>query len=304
MCADLREFPVSRGQSISLSIESALVTADVGISTFYECTNPVVGNIAGHSATLGEYPALSYYEVDETGDGPLFVCIGNRAIGSVIFYDPPQLRVRPTTAIVPLRVFVNPGWSTPLFGVECIDHCENLFLSSFAFKYTQTGKPQCSGKREQYNIFWNLTDDSGRAIGHIFPFEMVPVSDDTPYTVLDDTSPRNTNPTYEVWSYIQDSKFSQSSQQALLKEKFEICFYSDFEVQSGIYMGSVQFRMSPNDTEGLVFFLIFLGMIFPLLCIITLLLHCFRLKRHRQFEVSLIHHYERIQLEEEMRRQP
>lgn len=318
VCDLLKEYPVIKGSNISLSVESALlVTDNVGISwDFDQCSNLTVGKVTGHSSKMGEYPGLTYVQIEASPSyiENMYVCVGGRAIGHLFYYDPPIFAIDSsikTPFIIPLRVFVNPGWSTSILKLECTTNCENLYLGSFAFKYTQIGKPACFGQREQFNVFWSIWDNSGKPLETLFPFELVQytvLNDETMqqgYIVLHDETTQHAHTilsdttTYTLWTY-QYGRLSQSSQENLFKEKLEICFYSDVDTASGIHLGYAQFRMSSNDTEGLVFFLIFLGMIFPILCITTLLLHCYRLKRHRQFAVSLIHHYERIQLEEEM----
>jgi uncharacterized paraquat-inducible protein A len=69
---------------------------------------------------------------------------------------------------------------------------------------------------------------------------------------------------------------------------------------SGIYLGEAEFMLSQNDTTALVFFLLFVGILFPIIMIVTTVLHCFKLTRHRQFARSVKNFIQGLQLEREM----
>ncbi len=70
--------------------------------------------------------------------------------------------------------------------------------------------------------------------------------------------------------------------------------YIPYEVLSDLQEPSKQ------ETQALVALMLFLGMGFPLICMLVAFVQCWQLKRHRRHVMAVRHYVQRMQLEEEM----
>lgn len=285
--------------SINLSIEGTISEVSLGDNTQF-ITVPVTS----HYNALGDiYSGHSFFHIPNRpewmiGENPnqTFIFIGQTTIGEILFYHEPKFHFNISLIPIPLRIFVNVGWALELPPIACEGQCDEIFpFLKFTFKTS------CQGPLEENNVFWNLRDDEEKFVNP-FPFRV-------DYNILEDqllpiiVTDASESPLAEIskqirlWTYSK-TKFSTPSQLSLVKQKLKLCMYTD--PGNGVHISNIEFHISENDTQGLIFFLIFLGIFFPFICIVTLLLHCNSLKRQRQFVTSVNHYRQRIQLEEEM----
>lgn len=282
--------PIDSSAPIALSIDATLAVNGNQVSVvrgIFGCDDQlgVLASFVSHSPPLGDYPALSYFTLTPRpgwagGATPCYVCVDGAQVGQLVFYEPPSVtpHVAHHTAI-PLRVFVNQGWRAEFPPIPCIG-CDTQ-VNSMALKEGVAGLAPCAGRREEHNVLFRFLDDSGKPMNP-FPFRI-----SVDHNQLHATTFAN-------------RKFMGSAQVALTKLQLHVCFYPDRNADRGVLVGTAAFGMSASDTEGLVFFLLFVGVGFPLICISALLLQCHRLKKHRKMVSSVKHYVQRVQLEQEM----
>jgi hypothetical protein len=249
----------------------------------------VVASFNGSFRGNRKNPAVSYFTIDPRPIADITtVCVDNSPVGHIEFHQPPVLvydrhPVFPKQS-VGIRQFVNPGWTHKFPSITC-KGCNDSF-NTLALKSAVTGIAPCSGRREEHNAFFNITT-SEKELVNLFPFR-VHVANAPGHEVL------------ESWTLSSDHLSIYEDSIADIKGPLQICFYSDSMSASGTYLGEAEFGMNENDTSGLVLFLLFIGILFPVVVIVSVALHCFRMTRHRQFARSLKHMIQGVQLEREM----
>jgi hypothetical protein len=275
-------------QTLAFNISS------VAISDVPECGIPDRQTAAvsqGYQDGNKEYPSVSFFLIPSRpqytlGDSPseTTVCVDNKAVGRLDYYVPPELLMETHPAfplqVIEFRIFSNFGWNHKFPKIRC-NACNPMY-NTVSYKEKRSGVPSCSGRREQNNPFFNTLSDSDTPVTP-FPFTLK-VSPDS----------------LEIWSFSSDRLTYSSDNSTGLKQPMQVCFYADRNAENGIYLGDAEFHLSENDTGALVVFLLYLGLAFPVICLATTLLQCFRLRRHRQWVRSVKHYIQRLQLEQEM----
>lgn len=273
---------------IFLTIPATLAvnTSSVVLSESVDCEKGV--NVIFNGSSLGNrrYAPVSFFSVFPRPSAAFaIVCVDGTSIGHLEPYTAPKLIYETHPAFpgqtIEFREFANFGWSHKFPQLQCA-HCDSR-KNTFAFKTHVRGVPACSGRREQNNPLFAIIDGDGGAI-EPFPFR-VHVAD---------------NGTLESWTVSSDRLTVYDESMSKISDPIQICFYSDKNNGNGEYLGEAVFVLSENDVSGLVFFLLFIGIFFPIICIVTSVLYCFKLKNHRQFVRSVKHYIQRLQLEDEM----
>lgn len=288
-------FPVEVNPSapIALTILATLAvnTSEVTLHDSISCNSSAFVTASFNGSFVGNRnnPAVSFYTIDPRPSVDLTtVCVDNLPVGHIQFHEPPVLvydrhPVFPKQS-VGIRQFVNPGWTHKFPPIMCKD-CD-AHMNTMALKSVVTGIAPCSGRREEHNAFFNITTSEKEPVS-LFPFRV-----EVAYT--------SAHQVFQAWTLSTDHLSMYEDALADIKGPLQICFYSDSMAASGTYLGEAEFMMSENDTSGLVFFLLFIGIALPIITIVSVALHCFRLTRHRQFARSLKHMIQGVQLEREM----
>ena len=287
--------------AISLTVLATLAvnTSRVSLTRSGDCGESEVFRFDSSHTGSRQYPSVSFFTLSPRPEwtagpdpAPSVVCIDESPIGHLEFYAPPVLNITTHPAMplqsIPFRIFANFGWAYQFPSVPCIAHCD-AGINTMAFKEYITGAPPCSGRREEHNPMDAVVSEGHTAIDP-FPFR-VNVSADNAFT---------------MWTVSNERLQITSNYSSSILAPFQVCFYSDKNMNGGTYLGDAEFVLSEPDTAGLVFFLLFLGVALPLICTVTLTLHCYKLKRQRQYVRSVKHYIQRIQLENELlvRNQP
>jgi hypothetical protein len=309
-------------EGIPLSVRETLAVFNslITLSTTVDCKSPMaVAEYTGSFNGTDRNPALSYFKSSGrpewmTGPSPAqtWVCLDGKRIGHVEYYSVPILHHQPPErSTVNVRLFVNPGWMNELGkGIPC-SGC-NISIHSVALKEPVRGQNACAGHREENNFllrFQNDGDDDGDHI-NIFPFKfrLVGGSDqnqDVPF-IIETDNPMDDPDTYLHTYTVSSDKVSmytingQEHGDVIFGKTVHWCFYTDVHADSGLYLGDVVFVLSENDTSGLVIFILFFMVAFPIIAMITAALYCYRLKQQRQWVLSVKYFIQRLQLEQEL----
>jgi len=327
------------GVGIPLSIPETIAVSwsEVLVSSSYSCISntSVIAKYVGSFNGTNHSPAISYFSIDSRPDWtigsdpiPGFVCVDGKRIGHFDYYSIPILDLpsgHPPfgKTTVNVRLFVNPGWMTELgrdrreqndetlrfSGIACTG-CD-VNVHAVALKSPVAGQNACNGRREENNFLMKFfNEEDGGHIRNIFPFEMrlSDVAQDkgiVPFNVETDDSPPAPSRlhTYTL-SSDKVSMFTIGGQEkgdSIFSKPVHWCFYSDVNADNGIYLGDVVFLLSHNDTAGLVIFILFFMVLFPIIVVVTTALYCYRLKRQRRWVMSVKYFIQRLQLESELR---
>ena len=286
---DVESDPLYLTIPATLAVESSNVTLHATIACDPAEAVPV--RFDGSSGGNVLYPMVSYFTLQKRADrGLKIVCVDGGAVGHLEYHEMPVLQsdrhpMFPKQTIE-VREFVNFGWDHKFPPIVC-KGCRSS-INTLAFKSVVKGNPACSGRREQHNPLFNVSTSEGAPI-HVFPFFANITID--PVTGLE---------LFEARSVSRDHLSIYDESMEAIKTPIELCFYSDSMAGSGIYLGEAEFMLSQNDTSALVFFLLFIGILFPIIMIVTTVLHCYKLTRHRQFARSVKNFIQGLQLEREM----
>jgi hypothetical protein len=246
-------------------------------------------------------PALSFFQISNrpfwtigNSPSPSFLCVDNQPIGYFDYYEPPSLSIPsghppyPKT-FIQIRSFMNPGWTQQMPSVPCRG-CDTV-RNSFVFKQHVGNAVACSGHREDSNFLTPFSTTKGSPV-NIFPFKKT--IEHVGGTIGD---------ILHSWTFSTDHidlDRPDDSQHPILGNPVQWCFYPDENSDTGIYLGDVIFMLSEHDTAGLVIFLLFVGIAFPAICLITTVLYCYKFKKHRKWLLDVRHYVQTIQLESEM----
>ena len=275
-------------QTLAMNISTVAIAdvADCEIldrQTFAVYQGSAEGNQKNPSVSFFLIQQRPQYTLGTTPVGTT-VCVDNKSVGHLDYYSSPALEIETYPAfpfqIIDFRVFSNFGWNHRFPSLAC-KACNSSF-NTVALKEKRPGAPSCVGRREENNPLINAVTDSDSPVD-IFPFTLI-----TSESQLD------------IWSFSSDRLSLSGPEASGLKEPMEICFYADRNLDNGLFLGDARFRLSEGDAGALVVFLLYLGLAFPVICLATTLLHCYRLKRHRQWMLSVKHYIQRRQLEQEM----
>ena len=280
--------------SFTLPHTLALNVSTVAISEYSDCKKLDRQTLAVFQGSVDGnkiYPTVLFFWINNRppytqGFYPsqTTVCVDNRPVGQLDFYAPPELHIDSHPAfplqIIEFRIFANFGWNHRFPLVAC-DGCDSSY-NTVALKRIQPGLAACSGRREERNPLANAVTDSDQPVD-FFPFAL---------SVMDFQ--------LEIWTFSSERLSLSGPDATGMKEPMQVCFYADRNLENGVYLGDVEFKLSESDTGALVVFLLYLGIAFPVICLLTTLLHCYRLKRHRQWVISVKHYFQRLQLEQEM----
>lgn len=293
-------FPVpietSMKSKISLSIPSTLAAShsQVSLSRTTDCAilDQIKASFEKLSPSNLVFSPVAYFSITPRPDwtlgdipSPGYLCVDGSLVGHLEYYITPSLvqETHPAFELqkIPFRIFVNFGWAHAFPLIPCM-HCDQR-INTVAFKDQLVGHSACSGRREENNPFFTVTNDAGETFDP-FPFRL------------------NVTEAGEVafWTFSQERLNIGTNHSTSLERPIQVCFYSDANAPSGTYLGDVQFAISENDTGALVFFLLFLGLAFPAIFIGTSLLYGMKLKRQRQWVRSVKHYVQRLQLEREL----
>jgi len=238
--------------------------------------------------TIGETPS------------PATVCVDRSPIGYFDYYVSPNLSLPsghppyPKT-YVQVRNFMNPGWVTQMPSVPCTN-CD-IHRNSFAFKEPRVDEIACTGHREEWNFLSKFSTTNGNPVD-IFPFKIK----------LEHTA-GNLGDIVHSWTWSSDhvdingpngGASSGNHEVQILGKPVHFCFYPDENSDKGVYLGDAVFVLSENDTSALVFFLLFIGIGLPSICMITTALYCYKFKRHRKWLRLVRYQVQTAQLEAEM----
>jgi hypothetical protein len=284
-------FPVEDvpSEPVYITIPQTVAVKNTQVSLHADITcgsvSPVVAAFNGSFQGNRKYPAVSFFVFDPRPSPDLAtVCVSGNPVGHLYYHPLPVIPSSPfATQKVEVRQFVNPGWSHRFPDLPCTDCSSDL--STLAFKIEKVGNTACAGRREERNAMINVTTVSNDPV-ELFPFRV-----------------NVTDSVFQSWTVSTD-RFPVYDENATINTPVHLCFYSNPMAINGQHLGTVQFLASDDDTSALVFFILFIAIMFPVVCIITTTLHCYKLKRHRQFIRSLKHYIQGIQLEQEMRLVP
>jgi hypothetical protein len=293
--------PVSTQEHIpfGISVPSTLISnsSRVSLSRFQNCSDD--NFIAVYEGTSPAHPRVdqkAYVKFGERPDwtlgdspSPATVCVDATPVGHFEYYLSPRLNTssHPIFPIqtIPFRVFMNFGWSFKFPVIECID-CDAL-INSVVLKEPIPTSSACSGRKEQNNSFY-----------HVMSKDNVPID---PNRFRIEISGEDS---LLIETFSNERLATSGNQSLALRTPKHLCFYPDDNQLSGQYIGEVVFQVSENDTEALVFFLMFLGIAFPIICIATTMLHCIKLRRQRLWVRSVKEYVQRLQLEQELAERP
>ena len=294
-------FVATRAQSISFHVEDipdqpvfitiaqtlAVNNTEVSLHADISCgsVTPSLAKFNGSFAGNRRNPAVSYFVFDPRPSPELTtVCVSNTAVGQLEYHPVPLLPSTPfPTQKVEVRQFVNPGWSHSFPDLPCTA-C-NSSVNTLSFKRMVVGEPACAGRREEHSGMINITTSSGDPVD-LFPFRI-----------------SMTDSVLHSWTVSTDH-VQMYDENATIRAPVHICFYSTPMAPNGKHLGMAEFWASENDTSGLVFFILFVAIFFPVTCVVITSLYCYKLKRQRIFVRSLKHYIQGIQLEQEMRLVP
>ena len=226
---------------------------------------------------------------------PSTICVNQSPIGFVDYYISPILSLPsghppyPKT-FVQVRTFMNPGWVQALPSVPC-SGCD-VVRNSFAFKEPKIDTVECTGHREEGNFLTKFSTTKGDAV-NIFPFKIeLEHAGGTVGDIL------------HSWTWSSDhidlGRGESESKFPIVGKPVHLCFYPDENADQGVYLGDSVFILSENDTSALVFFLLFIGIGLPSICMITTALYCYKFKQHRKWLRDMRHLIQTAQLEAEM----
>ena len=280
---------------LGLSFPATMVSnsSKLTVSRLQDCSDQdFVALYEGLSPIHPLVPQKTYMRLDERPNwtvgespSPTTVCLDGNPIGHFEYYVGPTLNIstHPVFQLdsIPFRVFMNFGWSYRFPPIGCSD-CDTL-INSVALKDSFPNSPACDGRKEQNNSFYHVMNKDNILIDP-FPF-ILGVGDDQ--SLLIETR--------------SEERLGTNGNQSLaIRTPKHLCFYPDNNALSGQYLGEVVFHLSENDTGALVFFLMFLGIGFPIICIITTMMHCIKLRRQRLWVRSVKEYIQRLQLENEL----
>lgn len=294
-------FVATRAQSIRFPVEDipdqpvfitiaqtlAVNNTEVSLHADISCgsVSPSLAKFNGSFTGNRRNPPVSYFVFDPRPSPELTtVCVSNTAVGQLDYHPVPIIPSAPfPTQKVQVRQFVNPGWAHRFPDLPCTG-C-NSTINTLSFKGTVAGQPACAGRREEHSGMINVTTSSGDPVD-LFPFRI-----------------SLTDSVLQSWTVSTDH-VQMFDENATIRAPVHICFHSTPMAPNGKHLGMAEFWASENDTSGLVFFILFVAIVFPVTCVVITSLYCYKLKRHRIFVRSLKHYIQGIQLEQEMRLVP
>lgn len=292
------------GIPLSIPLTVAKNTSHVSIVKGIDCADLDSVKAQFVSAFNGSVhnPGLTFFKTANrpvwmTGltPSPAIVCVDHNPIGFIDYYSPPTLSIPsghppyPKT-YVQIRNFMNPGWVQEMPSVPC--HNCDVFRNSFVFKEPIVNTVACSGHREESNYVSKFETTSGRPVD-IFPFKKtIEHAGGTIGDILHSW-------TFSI-DHIQLDRPDSEAKPPILGKPVYWCFYPDENADKGIYLGDAIFMLSENDTAALVFFLLYIGIGLPAICMITTALYCYKFKRHRKYLREVCHYIQTAQLEAEM----
>ena len=281
---DVADSPIYLTIPETLAVNTSLVT----LQETSNCSSEdlVMGKFNGSFIGNKYFPAVSFFVFDpRPSPALLIVCIDGTSAGHLEYHSSPELLPETHPAFskqtIEIRQFSNFGWSHRFPDIMCRG-CKSA-INTLSFKSVIPGVPACSGRREEHNPLSNITTKNNEP-AHLFPFRV----NVTETNIL------------LSWTFSTERLSVYDDALVAITVPVQICFYSDPMAGSGIFLGTAEFVLSENDTSALVFFILFFAVLFPVVCVITTSLYCYKLKRHRQFVLSVKHFIQGIQLEREM----
>jgi hypothetical protein len=275
---DLDDSPVY----VTIPETLAVNSTEVSLHIDEACDLGLVAKFNGSFPGNRQYVPVSYFVFDPKPPRDVStVCVNKQPIGSLEYFVSPRISIDTfPKQTIEMRQFMNYGWAHKFPSIPC-EGC-NQSLNVLSFKKVVKGEQVCAGRREQNNVFYNISTMNGD-IAELFPFRL-----------------NVENQSLEAWT-VSTQRFPAYDDTLMpIKEPVHVCFYSSPMAGNGQHLGTAEFLLSDNDTSALVFFILFCGVLFPIVCITSTALHCYRLRRHRQFIRSVKHRIQTFQLEREM----
>jgi len=240
-------------------------------------------------------------------------------LGTVTYHPTPNAYFLEEAQLVNVRTFLNPGWGTH---IEVT--CSNCSSHNRLVVRSVTVDKRCTNwKAQDRAILTSAFRDSlvARFSGGTSPTVMEDWLQTPPaFCTPPERSPcegyideygsgmleneANTDVVQQggvaLFGLNSSRRLSANEKKAYFRHHSALCFYLNEAQPNGTLLGFAALRMDGHDLQGFVAFVCFFGVVLPLICMITALLHLNKQDRCKQYlqEIRLL--LQREQLEREM----